>query len=90
MNIPSFSLPKTTVKLRPRTAQEADKNLNLINNNKSREEDSEEKGARTSRVSFMVNGLCTLELDGMEEQGVELAVKTHSFEKLVNEPDTDI
>ena len=48
-NIPPFSLPKTTVKLRPRTAQEADKNLNLINNNKSREEDSEEKEMKLSK-----------------------------------------
>ena len=36
----SFSLPKSTVKLRPRTA---DTNLNLINNNKSREEEEEEE-----------------------------------------------
>ena len=48
-NIQLFSLPKTTVKLRPRTAQEADKNLNLINNNKSREEDSEEKDMKLSK-----------------------------------------
>jgi len=34
------SLPKSTVKLRPRTA---DTNLNLINNNKSREEEEEEE-----------------------------------------------
>ena len=39
-HVSTYSLPKSAVKLRPRTA---DTNLNLINNNKSREEEEEEE-----------------------------------------------